>query len=146
MRLRDILSIKGSETVKVLKSHTLAEAIAVMTSKGVGSALVVDNNNEIAGIVTERDVLRFCSRNPSELDKTNVKSIMTSDLIVGIPDDDVETMIATMVENRFRHLPVLENGKLVGLVSMGDLVKSQLSAVKVENRYLKDYISGSYPR
>ena len=62
-----------------------------------------------------------------------------------VPEDDVETMINTMVQNRFRHLPVLDKGKLIGLVSMGDLVKSQLKEKKVENRHLKEYIANRYP-
>ncbi len=145
MLIKDILETKGSRMVTAKPEDTLADAIKTLTQNNVGSALVLDSSGKIAGIITERDVLRFCSKMTGALDSVQVKSIMTTNLIVGIPQDEVDTMIATMVENRFRHLPILDKGKLVGMVSMGDLVKSQLKEVKVENRYLKDYITGKYP-
>jgi len=131
--------------VSVRPESTLLETIKVMTSSYVGSVLVIEMDGTLVGILTERDVLRFCSENTITLDKAQVKSIMTTDLIVAIPEDEVDVMINTMVENHFRHLPVFDKGRLIGIVSMGDLVKSQLHNVRVENRHLKKYIAGDYP-
>ncbi|MBU1318546.1 MAG: CBS domain-containing protein [candidate division Zixibacteria bacterium] len=145
MLVRDIIEKKGFKIVSVAPDDSLAGAIKIMMENFVGSALVIDKAGEVAGMLTERDILRFCSRIGGSLTESKVSAIMSTDLIVALVGDDVETMIATMVENRFRHLPVLDEGQLVGLVSMGDLVKSQLKEEKGENRHLKDYIAGKYP-
>jgi CBS domain-containing protein len=145
VKIRQIIEGKGSEVVSVRPDDSLATAVVSMTDNGVGSALAIDESGRIMGVLTERDVLRYCSDLICPLSETKVSEIMTTDVMVAIPDDDVETMIATMVEGRFRHLPVVDDGKLRGLVSMGDLVKSQLKHVRVENRHLKDYIEGKYP-
>jgi CBS domain-containing protein len=145
VKIRDVVELKGSKIVTVSPNFTLAETVGLMTGKHVGSAIVTDEGGQLMGVITERDVLRFCSDPECSLTKTHVRSLMTTDPIVALPDDDVGVMIATMVENRFRHLPVMADGKLTALVSMGDLVKSQLKEVKVENRHLKDYIAGKYP-
>lgn len=145
MLIRDILAKKGSKIVSVRPGDSLANAIKTMTEGFVGSALVVDESDNIEGILTERDILRFSAKIGGSLADSKVSEVMTTDLIVSLAGDEVETMMATMVENRFRHLPVMDNGKLIGIVSMGDLVKSQLKEKRVENRRLKEYISGKYP-
>ena len=145
MKIRQIIEGKGSEVVSVRPNDSLADAVRSMTDNKVGSALAIDESGQIMGVLTERDVLRYCSDLTCSLGDTKVSAIMTTDILVAVPEDNVETMIATMVEGRFRHLPVVDDGKLCGLVSMGDLVKSQLKHVKVENRHLKDYIEGRYP-
>ena len=145
MLVGDILAKKGSRIVTVAPDDSLANAIKTMTENFVGSALVMDDSDNIAGMLTERDILRFSAKIGGSLAESKVSSVMSTDLIVSLASDEVETMIATMVENRFRHLPVLDEGKLIGLVSMGDLVKSQLKEKKVENRRLKEYIAGKYP-
>jgi CBS domain-containing protein len=144
MTIKDVVDKKGREIVTVTPDDTLATAIQVMTRNFVGSAAVLESGR-LVGMITERDALRFFSTLNWSLTETKVSTLMTRDLIVGVMEDSVEVMIATMVENRFRHLPIMEKGNLVAIVSMGDLVKSQLKQVKVENRHLKDYISGKYP-
>jgi len=145
MKIRDVIELKGSNIVTVSPESTLADAIGAMTGNHVGSAIVTDDSGQLAGIITERDVLRFCSDLDCSLTETQVRSLMTTDPIVALPEDEVTVMISTMIENRFRHLPVMDDGKLVAIISMGDLVKSQLKKAKVENRHLKDYIEGKYP-
>jgi CBS domain-containing protein len=145
MKIRQIIEGKGPEVVSVRPDDSLATAVRSMTDNKVGSALAIDESGQIIGMLTERDVLRYCSDLTCSLSESKVSAIMTTDILVAVPEDNVETMIATMVEGRFRHLPVVDDGKLCGLVSMGDLVKSQLKHVKVENRHLKDYIEGKYP-
>jgi len=145
VKIRDIIAKKGSKVVSVKQYDSLAKAVRTMTDRNVGSALVMDESGQIRGVITERDVLRYCADLTCSLSEAKVSSLMTTDILVAVPNDDVETMIGTMVEGRFRHLPVVEGGKLFGVVSMGDLVKSQLKDVKIENRHLKDYIEGRYP-
>ena len=145
MKISEIIEGKGSEVVSVRPDDSLAEAVRSMTDNKVGSALAINESGQIIGMLTERDILRYCSDLTCPISEAKVSAIMTTDVMIAVPEDDVETMIATMVEGRFRHLPVVDGGKLCGLVSMGDLVKSQLKHVKVENRHLKDYIEGKYP-
>lgn len=146
LTIRDIVAEKGSEVVSIGPDDSLANAVQTMTDKNVGSIVVIDESGEIRGLLTERDVLKHCSDLSCALGETKVSSLMTTDILVAVPEDDVDTMIATMVIGRFRHLPVIEDGSLYGLVSMGDLVKSRLKHIKTENRHLKDYIQGKYPR
>jgi len=145
MRIRDILERKGNRMITVRPDCSLLEAVKVMTSAFVGSALVVKTDGTLVGIVTERDVLRFCANESLSLGEVPVDKIMSTDLIVALPEDEVDSMITTMVENHFRHLPVMNKGRLAGVISMGDLVKSQLRNAKAENRHLKEYIEGKYP-
>jgi CBS domain-containing protein len=145
VKIRQILTEKGLGIVSVWPDDNLATAAQSMTNNGVGSALVMNEAGDILGVITERDILRQCRDLTCSFVDTKVSSVMTTDIQIAFPDDDVETMIATMVKARFRHLPVVSDGQLVGMVSMGDLVKSQLKHTKVENRFLKDYIQGKYP-
>jgi len=145
MKVRDILNKKGNRMMTVRPDCSLLEAVKVMTSAYVGSVLIVKTDGTLVGILTERDVLRYSANITVALGEVSVSSIMSNDLIVAVLDDDVDTMITTMVENHFRHLPVMQDGRLVGVVSMGDLVKSQLRVAKTENRHLKEYIEGKYP-
>lgn len=145
MKLRDILKEKGSEVYSVDPEATVAEAINLMVEKNIGSVVVMKGNRPV-GIFTERDLLRRvcagCSKDPA---KTKVKEVMTSGVIYGAPDDDIQYAINVMTQHRIRHLPILESGKLVGIISIGDVLKQQYKEIEFENRVLKNYISESYP-
>jgi len=141
----EILSAKGSDVLSGPEDLTLVEAARLMVEAGVGSLVVMDGADRVIGILTERDVLRFTARNPDRLAGTRVGDIMTRELLVGLPTDTVESMMAVMTERRIRHLPILVNGRLAGIVSIGDLVKATVHQANFEVRLLRDYITGSYP-
>ena len=144
-RIREVLKEKGSEVFRVQPSHTVYEAIQVMVNHNIGAVLVVTEDERLVGIFTERDILKQCVRRSDRLKTTLVESVMTADLIIGLPDDQVDYLLGIMTANKIRHIPILEDSQIMGVISIGDLVKSQLKDVQYENRYLKDYIMGKYP-
>lgn len=136
---------KGAEVAAIAPEKSIYDAVKTLVQRNIGSLLVIDEKGGIAGIITERDVLRECERRFQELDQTKVKDVMTKDLIVAYPDDDLDYVENVMTQNRVRHLPIIANKKLEGIISIGDIVNVMRGECTVENRYLKDYISGKYP-
>jgi CBS domain-containing protein len=145
MKVKNILAVKGSRVVTVEKSTGVLDAMSIFSANRVGSLLVVDNDVNILGIIGARDVLMAVINHLDEIKTLTVEKIMTTNLIVGTPDDTLDYILSVMTENRIRHVPIFEGKELKGLVSIGDVVKAQLKETKVENKYLKDYIADKYP-
>lgn len=141
MRIRDILRTKGSEVITVGPDQPVLAAVRILSEHRIG-ALVVTAGEEIRGIISERDVLNLVAGEPHAVADTSVEQIMTSDLIVGVADDDLDYVMNIMTNNRIRHLPIVEDSRLVGIVSIGDVVNEVRRSVESENRHLKDYIHG----
>ncbi len=138
MKLHEILTIKGSDVHSIGPDATLADVVDNLVEMNCGSLLVCEDEQMI-GIITERDILRACSTR-KVLEETSVRGVMTSNVVTSKPSDDIGTVMGLMTDHRIRHLPVLDNGKLVGMISIGDLVKSQHAQLEMENHYLKNYI------
>lgn len=146
MKIKHILEQQGDrEIFKVSLSNTVKEALEIIMKNRVGSVLVMDEEHNLEGIITERDILWRLYKEGQEVFEKKVEEYMTRNVIVGVPDDDIETAERFMTVNRFRHLPIMDKDKLVGLISIGDIVKSLAGDLKVQNRYLRDYITGKYP-
>ncbi|MEE4135168.1 MAG: CBS domain-containing protein [Desulforhopalus sp.] len=145
MKVKDILKAKGSKVITIAKDMAIFDAMWTFSKNRVGSLLVVDEKQEILGIIAARDVLMAVLNHYDTIKAVTVEKIMTTNLIVGTEEDDVDYIQAIMTENRIRHVPILDGKELKGLVSIGDVVKAQLKAKDVENRYLKDYIADRYP-
>lgn len=145
MKVKDILEIKGTRVVTTNEDSLLVDVMAIFFANKVGSLLVVDKFDKILGIVAPNDVLNAVHLNLDRVPEMRVNEVMVKDLIVATPEDDVHYIQNIMTENRVRHIPILDGGKLVGLVSIGDVVKAQMKEKNVENKYLKDYIEGKYP-
>ncbi len=144
--VRDVLKAKGSARVETIKQDELVyDAMSKLAEKGIGALLVLNEKDIVVGIVSERDCLRAAARAAKETDLLAVRDIMTKDVVICQPSDDLQTIENTMTQNRIRHLPVIENEQLVGLISIGDIVKARTREMRVENRYLRDYIMGRYP-
>lgn len=141
MLLRDVLTSKGAKVITTDPGATVLDAARSLVQHNVGS-LVVTAGVETVGILTERDILRLSAARPDRLDSTKVGDVMTTDLVVGLADDEVAYAMAIMTNNRVRHLPILEAGRLAGIVSLGDLVNASLSSLEAENRWLRDYVQG----
>lgn len=145
MNVRSILEEKGSPGVITIDpDRTIQEAIERLVENNIGSLVVVDEEGELAGIITERDILRVCTGGGERLATTRVGEVMTRNLIVGDADDSIDYVMGIMTQNRIRHLPVVGRRGLRGMVSIGDVVKVQLHETEYENRHLKEYIQGSY--
>ncbi len=145
MKVKDILDVKGSRVINCHEDNSVMDALAIFSANKVGSLLVVDAHEKILGIVAPRDVLLSVLNDYDDLKQIKVRLIMTKELIVATPDDDIEYIQNIMTENRIRHIPILDGDRVRGMVSIGDVVKAQMKAKDVENRYLKDYIEGKYP-
>jgi len=138
MLVRDILQNKGASVHAIESSATMTEAAQRMMEFRCGSLMVLDGEQPV-GIITERDVLRTCAAGKN-LDHARVEECMTREIVTGTPDDEVKHVMGVLTRMRIRHLPILENGKLVGLISIGDVVKCQYDALEFENHVLKSYI------
>ncbi|MFQ5679732.1 MAG: CBS domain-containing protein [Gemmatimonadota bacterium] len=142
MKIRDILSAKGHGVVTASPRETVLSAMRTLVEHNIG-AVVIMEEGAIVGILSERDVLRLGARSPEALAETSVGEAMTRELVVGVPDDDVHYAMGVMTQNRVRHLPIVHDDRLEGIVSIGDLVNACRKAMEVENRYLRDYIQGA---
>jgi CBS domain-containing protein len=138
--LAEILEQKGPEVLKIDADATVLEAVKRMVEANVGSLLVTEGGR-IAGIVTERDYLRRAALADRADDETPVRDIMTSPLVVATPDTPIDECMALMTERRIRHVPVVDGGGVVGLVSIGDLVKFKSERQSFEIQYLTEFIT-----
>jgi CBS domain-containing protein len=139
-RLYEILEEKGGEVLKIDADASVFEAVQLMVEKNVGSLLVTEGG-DITGIVTERDYLRRVTLEGHTDRETPVREIMSSPLIVASPDTTVDECMALMTDRRIRHVPVVEEGGVVGVVSIGDLVKFKSKLQTFEIQYLTNYIT-----
>jgi CBS domain-containing protein len=138
--LAEILEQKGPDVLKIDADATVLEAVKRMVEANVGSLLVTEGGR-IAGIVTERDYLRRAALADRADDETPVRDIMTSPLVVATPDTPIDECMALMTERRIRHVPVVDGGDVVGLVSIGDLVKFKSERQSFEIQYLTEFIT-----
>ncbi len=141
MQLKEILKKKGGQPVTVPATATVADAIRAMTEYRVGSVIVPNADGSPAGIFTERDVLKLCAEGRTDFAKMSIRPYMTCDMTMGKPSDAVSEVLAIMTTKRFRHMPVVEDGKMVGVVSIGDLVKAKLEETAFEAKVLREYIT-----
>ncbi len=144
MKLQDILLSKGSTVYTIEPDATLDEAARTLVKHRVGSLLVcrrdLSEGEQLVGIVTERDLLYCSAERQCLLSEVRVSEVMTVELVTGTPEQPVEEVMGVMTAKRIRHLPVLSSGRLVGMVSIGDVVKAQHHQLALENRFMKDYI------
>jgi CBS domain-containing protein len=139
VKTHQILRNKGENVYCISPEATLADVVSKLVDKNCGSLLVM-NGDKVAGIITERDILRACAADERPLSKIRVIEKMTVDVVIGSPDEDVNTVMGTLTEKRIRHLPIVEQDRLVGIISIGDVVKAQVDHLAMENHYLKSYI------
>ena len=143
MFVSDILAQKGGRVYSIAPDTTLADAVALLATRRIGSVLVLDANSNIAGIMSERDIVRAIASQGAAALSLRVAEAMTADVVVCDPDDSIDHVMETMTSGRFRHLPVVRHGELYGLVSIGDVVKARLEDARHEAEALKAYIVAS---
>jgi CBS domain-containing protein len=140
MRIADVLRRKGSEVATVTPSATVTELIGQLAARNVGALPVVDDGRLI-GIVSERDVVRRLNAGGADILGVSVAEIMTTDVVTCSPGDNAVDLAGVMTTRRVRHLPVIENGALCGIVSIGDLVKARIDMLEEEREQLQSYIA-----
>ncbi|SMP10928.1 CBS domain-containing protein [Shimia sagamensis] len=143
MLVHQILKSKGSEGVLTVKPGTLVEEAAkILADKGIGTVVVSPDGNTLAGILSERDIVRELAKRGAGCMSDKIDDYMTTELVTCGRNDDAVSVLEQMTQGRFRHMPVLEDGKLVGLVSLGDTVKARLSELAMEKDALEGMIMG----
>lgn len=143
MIVATLLQQKGPQVHSIAPEATVRQALEKLVENRVGSLLVLDRE-QVVGIITERDIIRNGLTGGRLLADQSVEEIMSRDVVIATPKDSLQYVMGVMTRNRIRHVPVFDGGKLAGLVSIGDLVFSLLEESENENRYLKDYISGTW--
>ena len=131
MQISTILAKKGSTVFTVKPDQTMREVVKMLVGKRIGAVVVVDDTGRPVGIVSERDVVNELAKNEHALNEP-VSRVMTIDVIIARPGDDLKAVSKTMTVRRFRHLPVMDHHELVGIVSIGDVVKAQLEEYEGE--------------
>ncbi len=142
MRIADILRAKGSSVATVTRTTTVAGLLADLAVRNIG-AMVVIGEDGVAGIVSERDVVRHLNDAGPDLMRRQVDEIMSTEVVTCRPDDHIDDLAALMTDNRIRHVPVVDGGRLVGIVSIGDVVKNRMEELQAEREQLQAYISQS---
>lgn len=144
MIVKQILAQKGSTKVETISPRaTISDAAQVLSTKRIGALIVSENGEDVAGIVSERDVVRELGVSGSECLSNTIESIMTAKVISCDPSDKAVKILETMTNGRFRHMPVFEDGKLAGVISIGDVVKARIAEIEMENTALTDMIRGA---
>ena len=143
--VKEILGGGRRDVISIGKDKTVADAVSLLVEDEIGALVVVDGENPV-GMFTERDVLKCWTRKGDRHFKDIIISeVMTTNLIIAETGDDLGYVTTIMIRNRIRHLPVLEKNRLVAMLSIRDVVKAQVTNLRAENHYLKDYISDKYP-
>jgi CBS domain-containing protein len=141
MQVENILQSKGRAVFTVTAGSTIAEAVELLNAKKIGAVVVVDGK-KVVGILSERDVVRHLGKDWDALASRPVSDVMTKAVVSVSRFATVADVMERMTEKRIRHMPIVDNGELVGIVSIGDVVKAQHDAMTMENHYLKSYLHG----
>ncbi len=141
MTVRRILNLKGSDVVTIAPERRLLDAIALLTKHRIGALIVTGQDDEVLGVLSERDIVHLLSNKDANRFENAVSSAMTAEVKSCRPDDTIQHIMHVMTVGRFRHMPVVENGKLAGVISIGDVVKLRLEEMERESELLKEYIA-----
>lgn len=140
MNVAALLKVKGRAVASVEGAATVQEVAEMLSSKRIGAMVLVEKSGGLAGIVSERDIIRALAKNGADALKLPVEKIMTKSVVTCCETDTINSLMAKMTAGRFRHLPVVEDSKLVGLISIGDVVKHHIAEVELEASALKNYL------
>ena len=142
MLVSDILAKKGTQVVTIQQSETVANAAGILSERKFGVLVISSDGSSIDGIISERDIVRGLAASGADLLGDPVSSVMTSEVFTCTKQDTVEALMALMTDKRIRHLPVIENEVIAGLISIGDVVSARVSQLEEEARHLGNYIQG----
>ncbi len=140
MKIKDVLRGKGNQVVTISPEATVTELLALLAEHNIGAVVVSADGSSVDGIVSERDIVRLWNGTP-EAGEVRVSAIMTAEVRTAAPDDLIDNLMRLMTEHRIRHVPVVVDGSLAGLVSIGDVVKSRIGELEFEREQLSNYIS-----
>lgn len=140
MSVAQILREKGNNIISVNEDATVSEVLDILKQHRIGAVMVL-KDDDVCGVLSERDIVRALPEKGAALLNEQVNGLMTHDVVFCSPSDSVESIMALMTENRIRHLPVQDNGKLVGVITIGDVVKHRIAETEHEAEALRSYIA-----
>lgn len=143
MSVRQVLSGKGADVITIAPDMTLAQAATLLAEKRIGAVVVSGDGKAVSGILSERDIIRALAQSGASALERKVADAMTRDVVTCSIQADIDHLMRLMTDGKFRHVPVVEEGALVGIVSIGDVVNRRLSDIEAEQRALKDYIASA---
>lgn len=146
MLVRSLLESKPKEVVTVGPHTSIDDAMDLLIRKNIGCLPVLGDQKQLVGIISDKDIFKKIHQTKGDYHNLKVADIMTTDLIVGLPDDDVTYIAGIMKKNWIRHVPIVEENKVIGLVSQRDILKIMARTSDIENRYLKMYMDGLHAR
>jgi CBS domain-containing protein len=141
MNVSQLLGDKGHDVVSVQPHRTLAEAIRTLSEKRIGAVVVTGADGALVGILSERDIIRAIGKDGGGALESPVSRAMTAKVVTCRPQTSVDELMEIMTSGRFRHVPVVENGRVAGIVSIGDVVKYRVAEIEAEGRAMRDYIA-----
>ena len=144
MLVKERLEKKPNEVVAVKPGTNTIKAMGLMIEKGVRCLPVVDDDGKLLGIVDDKDIFRAIHRDTKGFKDVMVEDLMESDLIVGVPDDDINYIAGLMKKNEIRYVPIMEKERMIGLISRSDVVEVHRRHIEIENRYLQMYMEGAH--
>ncbi len=146
MLVRSLLEQKSRDVITTRPSHTIDKAMDLMITHNIGCLPVVDDDGHLIGIISDKDIFLRIHQTKGEYHTLKVSDVMSYQLIVGLPDDDLEYIAGIMDKNWIRHVPIVHEDKIIGLVSQRDIIKVTASHTELENRYLNLYLEGLHHR
>ena len=141
MTVATILAVKGRDVVAESAATPISKICQILSEKGIGAIVITDDAGHIEGIISERDVVKALGRQGASALKLPVGDVMTRSVVTCTEEDTINDVMARMSQGRFRHVPVIEDGKVCGLVSIGDVVKQRIARAEQEAEHMRSYIS-----
>ena len=142
MQVMQILKDKGSDVATMAGDALVSDAVSLLNERRIGSIVIINGRGEIDGILSERDIVHALAERGPSLLEARVADLMTRHVFTCTPDTSLEELMRQMTRRRIRHLPVLDGGRLCGIISIGDVVKNRLMELETEATTLRDYIGG----
>ncbi len=141
MNVATILSEKGRKVITANREHSLLDVAKLLSENKIGSVLVIDEDEAVVGIVSERDIVRQIAKAGADVLEKSIETCMTSNVISCQESDTIDQIMSEMTKRRFRHMPVVEDKKLVGIISIGDVVKLRIAEAQMEADAMRQYIA-----
>lgn len=144
MHVAVILKHKGTDVITTTPERTIADTARLLDQHKIGAVVVLDGDGAVAGVLSERDIVRAIARHGDRALSMPVDDLMTRDVVSCTPEDTVQDIMALMTLRRIRHLPVVRDGRLDGIISIGDVVKHRLGEIELEAESLRAYVQGAF--
>jgi CBS domain-containing protein len=141
MNVEHILSVKGGDVVTIRIKHTMSEAASILAERRIGAVVVVDEQGVPLGIISERDIVKALGKRGQAVLDEDVSEHMTSKIVTCHRQSGITELMGVMTDGKFRHIPVIEGGRLIGIISIGDLVKHRLAEMEAEHQAMHEYIT-----